>query len=922
MATSKHAAGINLRKDYKEFLLFTIETSCGRSEAPHIRSDQVVSASINLLNHVPTARDAVLCFYGQIFDEFCAHHIATFYGSKDVQLGKYLALLKGGAKESNKTVRAGGYESPVKRVSVDRRPSAEGSSSGSAETPASPTPMESDQVMMGTADDEDDEDQHEILQSMIQRVGDALQDFNSRSSSRLLVEWSIERLCYLSVKYTEIRNHLAAAVNRDQATPDHNNLSETIEFWLKCSVISLLLNILKRSLESKRVGYNEVLEKLINYIPVLSTGDVDLRTSSVNNPKTDWICCYIITSIVTDDDGSEGTGGTSSSAFSSAIESLTCNSSLASNLTSILSYLSAHNPRAIISSSKSNMPQLLRLCRNSKPLLDVLAEEASKGLSIDYLNSLSSTLASDDEDLKQDILYCVMHAPNSFDLLMMSFDIASHADSSPQVKKQTLSVLNAIVFQMHKYVYAPRVQNPCLKFPILDDLKNHYEELIKHPSFESASHPELMGVQLKLLPLICVYYGFNFTTRVLFQMLCCTKTVSGNKRHPVLTSFLKSLRLPFGQKLKRIFIEIMSLPDEKNDNFWTHVTSFIETYDGYMRHEIDMDILTANLIDILQLQQIIGSECHTTVILMLKLMVVSMEKYPKLTCRPRHDLCLSLVVNYVSLVYHLEENEDEVHDVQSIMEIIVLSQKCMRCLSKNPGKGASGSSHLLSSLSSGKDISYNQHILTRAFLECIFEKNEKRSGDVETSGSKGLAELSLADVSLKEENMRDMGSQGSLKFRKIPLNPLKKHLFLRDREMLMSRSKLKSINIRNQLLYDGIRSCITNSKDGMHGFSLLLVELVTPDVMYNDASWPDEDFLKVTIERDLKIYRKFQNNPIIWDLLDMIASEHVIRDASVLIRAIMAVLLTQLASATASKQKSLSSTQRYAISSFLRHVDI
>ena len=28
-----------------------------------------------------------------------------------------------------------------------------------------------------------------------------------------------------------------------------------------------------------------------------------------------------------------------------------------------------------------------------------------------------------------------------------------------------------------------------------------------------------------------------------------------------------------------------------------------------------------------------------------------------------------------------------------------------------------------------------------------------------------------------------------------------------------------------------------------------LVELVTPDVMYNDIPWPDEDFIHVTIER-------------------------------------------------------------------------
>ncbi len=31
--------------------------------------------------------------------------------------------------------------------------------------------------------------------------------------------------------------------------------------------------------------------------------------------------------------------------------------------------------------------------------------------------------------------------------------------------------------------------------------------------------------------------------------------------------------------------------------------------------------------------------------------------------------------------------------------------------------------------------------------------------------------------------------------------------------------------------------------------ALLLIELVSPDVMYNGIQWPEEDFMKVTVER-------------------------------------------------------------------------
>ena len=33
--------------------------------------------------------------------------------------------------------------------------------------------------------------------------------------------------------------------------------------------------------------------------------------------------------------------------------------------------------------------------------------------------------------------------------------------------------------------------------------------------------------------------------------------------------------------------------------------------------------------------------------------------------------------------------------------------------------------------------------------------------------------------------------------------------------------------------------------------ALLLVELVAPDVMYNGIPWPEEDFMKVTVERSV-----------------------------------------------------------------------
>lgn len=76
--------------------------------------------------------------------------------------------------------------------------------------------------------------------------------------------------------------------------------------------------------------------------------------------------------------------------------------------------------------------------------------------------------------------------------------------------------------------------------------------------------------------------------------------------------------------------------------------------------------------------------------------------------------------------------------------------------------------------------------------------------------------------------------------------------------------------------------------------SLFLVQFVSPDVMYNGLPWPEEEFSKVTIERDLYIRRLFTKTPILWELMNFIAIYRpVLCYCSVLLRALTATLLHQ-----------------------------
>lgn len=105
-------------------------------------------------------------------------------------------------------------------------------------------------------------------------------------------------------------------------------------------------------------------------------------------------------------------------------------------------------------------------------------------------------------------------------------------------------------------------------------------------------------------------------------------------------------------------------------------------------------------------------------------------------------------------------------------------------------------------------------------------------------------------------------------------------------------------DIRNMLLR-AIMACgrqedIAKTIDGFTSIALLLVEMISPDVMYNGLPWPDEEFAKITMERDLNIRRTFKNAPILWSILSLIGSHRPsLCYASVLLRAICATLLHQ-----------------------------
>ncbi|XP_043239108.1 integrator complex subunit 5-like isoform X2 [Amphibalanus amphitrite] len=98
-----------------------------------------------------------------------------------------------------------------------------------------------------------------------------------------------------------------------------------------------------------------------------------------------------------------------------------------------------------------------------------------------------------------------------------------------------------------------------------------------------------------------------------------------------------------------------------------------------------------------------------------------------------------------------------------------------------------------------------------------------------------------------------------------------------------------------ELVVETVSRCLAAARspdDAARTLALLLVEFISPDVMFNGLPWPEEEFMKVTMERDLKMRRFFDDHPLSWCLLELVARRPpAICYCSVLLRALAATLI-------------------------------
>lgn len=334
-----------LRNDLKNFIQFTCEKK-------PISGDVVISSSINILRKIPSSKAAVLVFFRQLFDDLVDQYLDDncYVKSNKCEADCWWRLLINPAKPN-----------PIAK----ERKSSDSLCAVDGDTPMSPPAIETGNAnVLPPANSTQTSTENTSIDTFIDQIGQALNDFvlsEECNCRTVYVDWCLQFISSLSGKYP-IQNISSTSATIDPVTV----FSGYIKFWTKCHVVELILKIIMayssstitpnscESLKSSQHSTNctLILQQLIEF-----------------SPASDWISAHLISSIPSQSD---------SSLFSSCIQCLLQSNISQPSMTNILSYISENNPQAIINASKSNIPFLLNLAANSKPLLNLLAIEAAK----------------------------------------------------------------------------------------------------------------------------------------------------------------------------------------------------------------------------------------------------------------------------------------------------------------------------------------------------------------------------------------------------------------------------------------------------------------------------------------------------------------------------------------------------------------
>lgn len=739
--------------------------------------------------------------------------------------------------------------------------------------------------------------------NIIQDVQHILSGFitsNPEAWSPIVSAWSLDLLGQLSSKYSESRG-----------IPHASSLNEVLQLWMSCRPMRTLVDLSTQCI-STLIGSNTDL-----------CIDALLDTSVQHSPHFDWVVAHIgscfPTTIInrvlacglkdfcspSEEPPDIGTG---------ILPTPSKKVPKMASVVGILGHLAGHHSEDIRKAllalfedsfvpnpcvqDLATVPFLLQLASMSSMLRRVITTDFVKALSPKILNDLYvqipkwyQTTSQSADDLISLVVHMILQSEEGgeqivhFLLNTAAPDMKGTPPCSPQVSQVCGLILDFLLLQIHYLVNSKSSSFP-VDVPILTALQKGIVPLCRHLLEDNVLKAPWVS---KLLAYQAIYGKENVASDVLAEMLV-------NASKPSQLAFLSHLMTMMEPTanhnllettVTQIVTESMGkgryCPDQFLVNLWHVVQWEADGQGGFgltrLRFTDCLPRFLPSLSDQLLHPSLEAACCVMDTLARLPLP-------DTLPMSVLTSLCISSVSHFVGVVAKM--------DLAAKLTRIPLCCKFVSKLCKQASA---------------------QQVTLRALLETVLDRKNASHFNTSVTDASAGGSAASEGFSLLEENQKHAVSNTLPQSHSTVfhagiigdgLRPAPKTVAKPEDEILVN------VQLLLEMFKSACVSCRRTPDDkfpvgptptiqGMTSVALLLVELISSDVMFNGLPWPDDDFTKVTIERDLHIKRTFDANPVLWDLLYLVAHcRPALCYCSVLLRALAAIIMSFWAACQAS----------------------
>lgn len=416
---------------------------------------------------------------------------------------------------------------------------------------------------------------------------------------------------------------------------------------------------------------------------------------------------------------------------------------------------------------------------------------------IKVLNKATGAYQSDSID--QAILYCLLNAPNAFELLLISFDLITKQNSSQALKKRIFKLHRFIIDKIHNLVYS-QANETIINETYLLLLKTNIKKLIAHPSIQENLNSK--KVQFRMIYLICIYFGREFVTEVFHHLLNSSRAHIdiGNYESPrinyLLSPLFSSLELYFGRNIQDSLRGTLKLFfTNKTITFWASLYAWFDT----KAEDVQLDL--PDLIEYLnQKPYIAQKEIIFAKYYILKILIRMFATSPRHFQREQFKLSAALLELYFDLI-------DRIHRADRAHLSIYLSTliECQNFLAK---------------LAQANPL--NEQIIVKNLLDLIQVRNVLF---LERHTNAKINTINYCTSLLNENSLR------SDKIKKSKLLPFYKEQ--RDTVPVENMSAF----FNRQLIIDLFLKCIRDKIS----FAKTFIGSLSNEVLLNEVTWTEED---------------------------------------------------------------------------------